>query len=65
MSDEHKLLILGALAGGALLAWRQIRRLRRAVRNGIPDYPRLGPTPSRSDADVRRLDESIAPRAPF
>jgi hypothetical protein len=58
MKDTHKLLFLGALAGGLVLAaakalaWKRRANWRSLQR-------------SRSDADVRRLDESVAPTAPF
>lgn len=58
MKDTHKLLFLGALAGGLVLAaakalaWKRSAKWRSLQR-------------SRSDADIRRLDESVAPTAPF
>jgi hypothetical protein len=78
MRDTHKILFLGALAGGILFMVRRARSLERELRNGrtddidaadgrssIDDVPTLSPQLSRSDADVKRLDETVAPTAPF
>ena len=69
MRDTHKILFLGALAGGLLLMVRRARSLERGRRTGrvagIDEIPTLRPQISRSDADVQRLDESVAPTAPF
>ena len=68
MKATHKILILGALAGGILHIVRRARSLERALRTGrvVGDrIPTLRPQLSRSDADVQRLDESVAPTAPF
>jgi hypothetical protein len=69
MRDTHKILFLGALAGGILYMVRRARTLERDLRQGQVDVfneiPTLGPQLSRSDADVKRLDDSVAPTAPF
>jgi hypothetical protein len=69
MRDTHKILFLGALAGGILYAVRRARALERDLRSGnvdaIDDVPTLRPQLSRSDADIQRLDESVAPTAAF
>jgi hypothetical protein len=78
MRDTHKILFLGALAGGILYMVRRARSLERELRDSrtddfdaadarssIDDLPTLSPQRSRSDADVERLDETVAPTAPF
>jgi hypothetical protein len=48
---------------------RRVRSRERGPRtgrlDGIDEIPTLRPQLSRSDADVQRLDESVAPTAPF
>jgi hypothetical protein len=75
MKDVHKLLFLGALAGGLVWAIRKSRALRHGHvdaisaargRSSIDDTPTLQPArPPESSLDVQKLDESIAPAAPF
>lgn len=75
MRDAHKLLFLGALAGGAaLLAVRKFRAMAHDEKNAldaarerssIDDVPTLQPTFSRSDADIHRLENAVDPTAPF
>jgi hypothetical protein len=75
MKTEHKLLFLGALVGGVACTVAGVRALRRPRLNAIEqvrgrasidDTPSPEPSKApRTGSDVERLDESIAPAAPF
>ena len=75
MKTEHKLLFMGALVGGIACTLAGVRALRRPRLNAIEeargrasidDTPSLEPSGApRTSSDVQRLDESIAPAAPF
>jgi hypothetical protein len=75
MKIEHKLLLLGGLVGGIACVAAKVHARRRTHvdaldeargRASIDDTPSLEPSRApRASTDVQRLDESVAPAAPF